>query len=494
MLSIEIPVRDGTALRGLHYSPDQAQAPTVLCITPYGADRYHPDGKLFTARGFHFVSIDSRGRGDSDGRFVPFEGDGADGHDVVEWIAGRPWSDGRVVMYGGSYSGFNQWVTAARGPEGLVAIAPVAAAYPGFDFPMMANVHLAYAVRWLTLAGGRRLNQVQFNDEEWWNGARRTLVRDELPFRDLDLLSVGCRLPMFQEWLDHPSLGDYWASRVPTLEQYRDLTLPVLTITGQYDGDQPGALRFHSEHLAAGHRNHHLVIGPWDHPGTRTGAREFGGLTFAEACEIDLPTLHADWYDWVLGRGNRPEFLRDRVVYFHEDEWKSGQEVPAGPEELVLDLPTGKLTVDRREAPDEPVDFTADLDAVDDGIVLIGEPLTEPVDVSGLFRAHLVLSADLPDFVVHVAVYLLRDGEPARLLGEAVTRATYRNSSARPEPWPVDSDVPVEVTPFPFTSFRAAPADRFAVVVGQPHLGFWQVEETGVVSLGRGSCVVLPVR
>jgi putative CocE/NonD family hydrolase len=155
-LTIEVPTTEGVTLRGLHYAPDSSPAPTVMAITPYGADRFHPHGKHFAARGFHFVSLDARGRGDSDGRFSPFVHDADDGHDAVEWLADQPWSGGDVVLCGGSYCGFVQWAIARTRPAGLRAISPSASVYPGVDFPMEANIALTYAVRWLSYVDGRR--------------------------------------------------------------------------------------------------------------------------------------------------------------------------------------------------------------------------------------------------------------------------------------------------------------------------------------------------
>ena len=36
--------------------------------------------------------------------------------------------------------------------------------------------------------------------------------------------------------------------------------------------------------------HHYLIIGPWDHPGTRTPKREVGGITFGEASLVDDAT------------------------------------------------------------------------------------------------------------------------------------------------------------------------------------------------------------
>ena len=115
---------------------------------------------------------------------------------------------------------------------------------------------------------------------------------------------------------------------VPTSEQYRRINIPILTITGQYDADQPGALEFYKQHMRYGssfaRKQHYLIIGPWDHPGTRTPKREVGGLTFGEASLVDLNKLHRDWYDWTLKSGPKPAFLKKRVAYYvtGAEEWK----------------------------------------------------------------------------------------------------------------------------------------------------------------------------
>src|SRR5262249_47380726 len=67
-------------------------------------------------------------------------------------------------------------------------------------------------------------------------------------------------------------------------------------------------------------------IGPWDHAGTRTPAKEVGGLTFGEASMLDLNGLHKQWYDWTLKHAKRPDFLKKRVAYYvvgpGAEDWK----------------------------------------------------------------------------------------------------------------------------------------------------------------------------
>ena len=44
---------------------------------------------------------------------------------------------------------------------------------------------------------------------------------------------------------------------------------------------------------------HYLIIGPWDHAGTRTPNPDVGGLHFGPASMLDLNKLHTDWYGWT---------------------------------------------------------------------------------------------------------------------------------------------------------------------------------------------------
>jgi predicted acyl esterase len=120
-----------------------------------------------------------------------------------------------------------------------------------------------------------------------------------------------------------------------TPAQYRKVNIPILTITGHYDGDQPGAMHYYRTHMQSGspegRAQHYLIIGPWDHPGTRTPNKEFGGLKFGEACMLDLNKLHTEWYDWTLKGGPKPEFLKNRVAYYlmGAEEWKYADSLEA---------------------------------------------------------------------------------------------------------------------------------------------------------------------
>jgi hypothetical protein len=215
---------------------------------------------------------------------------------------------------------------------------PAAAAFAGVDFPFWRNIPYPYAIQWQTLTSGVTANFNLFGQSEHWIQVFRRLYEEHLPFTDLPKLA-GNLITKFDTWVAHPYQDAYWDAMNPTDEEFSRLELPILTITGHYDGDQPGAMEFYKRHMrfaSEGVRQHHyLIIGPWDHAGTRTPRREVGGLVFGEASLVDLNGLHREWYDWTMKDGSKPEFLEKRIAYYviGADEWKyvdSRRSLPIG--------------------------------------------------------------------------------------------------------------------------------------------------------------------
>ena len=84
-----------------------------------------PDPAWWCERGYAIVHVDARGAYASQGRMAIWgTQEGRDGHDVVEWIAEQPWSNGRVGFAGNSWLAIAQWFIAAERPPHLAAIAP----------------------------------------------------------------------------------------------------------------------------------------------------------------------------------------------------------------------------------------------------------------------------------------------------------------------------------------------------------------------------------
>ena len=183
---VKIPMRDGVKLNATIYKPKDMKEPlpVVFTLTPYISDTYHPRAMYFAQNGYVFALVDVRGRGNSEGRFVPWENEARDGYDIVEWLAQQPWSNGKVAMWGGSYAGFDQWTTLKEIPPHLKTIVPAAAAYAGVDFPFLKNIFYPYVMQWLTFTSGVTPQNNLFGEFPFWTEKNRELYMKHLPFKD----------------------------------------------------------------------------------------------------------------------------------------------------------------------------------------------------------------------------------------------------------------------------------------------------------------------
>src|SRR5467141_1545139 len=478
---VKIPLRDKVELNATLYFPKTPdgpapKTPVIFTLTPYISDTYHARGAYFASHGYVFALVDVRGRGNSSGEFEPFANEPRDGHDVVEWLAKQPFCDGKVAMWGGSYAGFDQWATAKEVPPHLTTIVPAAAAHPGLDYPSTQNVGLTYDMQWYTFTSGRTGQLNLFGDQKFWRTKFLDAYKKHIPFKSLDSF-VGNRSVNFQRILKHPTTDAYYDAMAPMHEQFQKIALPILTITGQYDGDELGALTYYRDHIANAsaetRAKHFLIIGPWDHAGTRTPTDETGGVKFGPGAIVDLNDLHRQWYDWTMKNGAKPQFLKNQVAYYllapgnsgADGEWKytdNYANLIANPKALYLDSKNGDangafrsgflsdkqpaegvdqfvndpMDTSRGENVEgvEPKDKTAGVDQSfalcigKDGLVYHSEPLQKETPFIGCPKVSLWVSIDTPDTDLQADLYEIQPDGTSVGLWNDFRRLRYRES------------------------------------------------------------------
>ena len=470
---VKIKLRDGVQLNATIYKPHgQTEAlPVILQLTPYISDTYHPRGTYFAKNGYVYAIVDARGRGSSEGVFDPLMQEAKDGYDLVEWLATQKYCNGKVTMWGGSYSGYDQWATAKELPPHLKTIVPVASVKPGIDFPMQHNVSYSYVIQWLTYTNGKTGNGQLFDDSEFWKNKFSERFSKDVAFKSLDTIA-GNPHATFQKWAAHPVYDDYFKSMSPTPVQYTKMDIPILSITGHYDDDQTGALTFYKEYMqyasAAAKSNHYLIIGPWDHSGTRTPRKELGGLTFGDACILDMNVLHKQWYDFTLKSGPKPEFLKNKVAYFvsNKNNWKytssleeigkekqsfylntigssshdvvnsatlqsgaANNSMPASYTYNPLDKAYGSMNYAvlgnfELQLTDQRLAYETDKA----GVIYHSPKFENETEVSGFFELKAYIEADVKDVDIEATVYEIKADGSSVLLTTQTMRARYRDN------------------------------------------------------------------
>ncbi len=524
---VKIPMRDKVELNATLYLPktpdgSSPKTPVIFTLTPYISDTYHPRAAYFASHGYAFALVDVRGRGNSAGEFEPFANDPRDGHDVVEWLAKQPFCDGKVAMWGGSYAGFDQWATAKEFPPHLATIAPVASAHPPLDYPSYNNVGYSYDIQWFTATNGRVQQQNLFADQKFWRTKFLEAYKKRIAFKTLDSF-VGNPSANFQRILKHPTADAYYDAMVPTVDQFKKITLPILTLTGQYDADELGALSFYRDHLAnaspEARAKHFLIIGPWDHPGTRTPTDEVGGVKFGPGAIVDLNDLHRQWYDFTMKNGPRPEFLKNQVAYYvlppgnsgANGEWKYAdnfEALVANPKTFYLDSKNGDangvfrsgslaekqptegsdlfiydpLDTTRGEIVDgiDPKEKTAGIDQTyalsigKDGLVYHTEPLPNETPFIGCPAMTLWVSIDTPDIDLSAHLYEIQPDGTSIVLWSDTRRLRYRDSLREAKLVKPGEIVRCDFNPGLFVARRLMKGSRLRLVVSSPNSTQWQ--------------------
>jgi len=444
----KIPMRDGVKLAtDLYFPAGVAKAPVILIRTPYEKEMEELKGRYYARRGFVVAIQDVRGRFASEGDWEPFVHEAKDGYDTIEWLAGRPWSTGKVGMLGGSYLGMVQWSAASLHPPHLAAMIPnVSPPDPFHNFPFEGgSFALQASAQWLNIVETNATAEVSGVLLAKIHSMNFGEVLKSLPVIELDKAAFGHSPLPWRHWIEHSSPDGYWRETM-FADKLKDCDVPVFNQSGWFDGDGVGT-KFNYLAMAS---NHHatqkLIIGPWDH--TDTASRAGDNRDYGPDAVIDLQRDYLRWFDhWLKGidNGITNEPLVSLFV-MGSNKWLRGPTYPLPQtrfEKLYL-ASGGRLSFNPPAGP-EPADrYTYDpgdptpvqeLDAPPerkDVLVYLTKPLEKPYTFAGPLSAVLYASSSARDTDWFVSVAdVAKDGKASPLWSTGSAghvRARYRNS------------------------------------------------------------------
>lgn len=465
---ITLTTRDGATVSGMlvRRKDGASTLPTVLQFTIYvRPERDLASLKEIADRGYVAMIAYSRGKYLSPDAIVPYEHDGTDAWDVIDWISHQPWSNGAVGMFGGSYNGFTQWAAAKSLHPALKTIVPYVANRPGMGLPMENNVFINPNYQWAFYVGNNKTLDTAVNDDRerfrkmqfaWWNRG--------LAYRRIDEAD-GTPNPMLQRWLKHPSYDSYWQAMAPFKNDFAQINIPVLSVDGYYNDSQVSGINYLREHMRyRPDAQHYLIIGPYGHFGAqRGGEKMINGMEVSAAALIDTKAITYEWLDHILKKGPRPAILKDRINYqvMGTDQWRSAPSLGAmanqtrklyldnaplragartGPHRLSTTAPqtTAYLTqvVDLKDREKSDNDYypssiiTDDIDT-SSGFIFVSEPFEKAVLYNGSFGGEIIARINKRDFDLGVTMYELRPDGKYFHLSYVIHRASYAKDSTQ---------------------------------------------------------------
>ncbi|MBS1715709.1 MAG: CocE/NonD family hydrolase [Armatimonadetes bacterium] len=292
--------RDGVHLMSdIERPAGEGKVPTVLVRTPYGRAQSLASYAWLATRGYAVVVEDVRGRGGSDGDWDPFVREKEDGFDTLDWISKQPWSDGKVGMIGGSYLGSVQWAAAASKHPALKCIVPqVSPPDPMSNIPWDNGAFMLLGNVWWTRVVIDRSAGVAGAFEPMKNADSLKA----LPITKVDDKFFGRDVPFFDSWVRRDA-RDKWPGPY-TQEDVAGVKIPVLHVSGTWDGDGVGTM-VHWQLQRASGGDQWMVFGPWEHG--FNAKTQFGDVDYGPGSVLEMDSVYLRFFD---------TYLKDQAVHF----------------------------------------------------------------------------------------------------------------------------------------------------------------------------------
>ncbi|MCH8619781.1 CocE/NonD family hydrolase [Undibacterium sp. TS12] len=513
-----IPTIDGAQISTLVIRPRQPvpgpeakKYASLFSFTIYANDDWaRADARKMAANGYVGVVSYSRGKGRSPDQIIPYEHDGDDARTVINWIASQNWSDGRVGMYGGSYSAFTQWATAKKLPPALKAMATSASAAPGIDIPAEGNVFMNFMYSWLPyVTNNKTLDDATYGDKQRWQKLDKTWYLQGSAYRELDKID-GTPSPVHRRWLQHPGYDNYWQALIPYRQEFAAINIPILGTTGYFDGGQVGVLHYFQQHTRyLPNADHTLLIGPFSHLAMQTGVSPYeSGYKVDEVARLDLQALRLQWFDHLFKGTPKPSLLKDRVNYqvMGANLWKHAPTLAAmqpGHADYYLATPTQeeneqgnkqqnqqtalfRLTPapalkqppislmvnmanrdDATEEPGEELRVNKTLNTRN-ALAFFSDTMPEAMEISGLFAGHLEFTVNKKDVDLTVTLYeQMPDGRYFEL-ASYMTRASYARDRSKRSLLQAGKKQIIDFTAERITSRQMQAGSKIVVAIGIP--------------------------
>ncbi len=454
--SVLIKTRDGAFISAIivRKKGNDKPQPVILQFTIYARSRDIKSVKEAADKGYVGVIAYTRGKRFSPNEVTPYEYDGRDAYDVIDWISHQAWCNGKIGMYGGSYNGFSQWAATKQMHPALKTIVPYVANRPGMGLPMENNVFLNANYEWaFYVSNNKYLDTLVGNNRSRWRAMQNKWWESGVAYRKIDSLE-GTPNKYLQRWLQHPAYDKYWQDMVPYKDEFAHINIPVLSIDGYYNDSQISGLYYVKEHYKYNKKaNHYLIIGPYSHFGAQKGGEAvLQGYQVDSVALINTKQITYEWFDYILKDGKKPDILKDKINYevMGANEWKHApslekmsnntlqlyltnikagkdylltQQKPKQHNYLVQAVDLADRTTSNNDYYPDPI-IRKELDT-SNGFFFLSEPFKETISIAGAFSGEIKASINKKDMDIGVVLYEVMPNGEYFELSYFLGRASY---------------------------------------------------------------------
>jgi uncharacterized protein len=477
---------DGTRLHADVLRPEglpaDARTPVILTVSPYTNHSGQPltpdleggpssrfydfleQARVFE-RGYTYVMVDLRGTGGSAGcNDWGGTGEQADVKAAVEWAATRPWSTGKVALYGKSYDAWTGLMGIAQRPRGLAAVISQEPVVDGYRYLYMNRVRFPNALgtpalfQVIDAQPGHPSDSPEYQAANLW----------------ANVVEPGCYVTNIADQQNPEAGSAYWRPR-NLVDAVEGSTVPTFLMAGFLeDNTKPDAVFELWNNLAGPKR---AWFGPWDHVRGNDRAQDGTYLAGRDTFIAEAVAFLEEHLKGAEPAGRAPAIaVQDSLGRWRgEAAWP-----PADSRELASTLRPGAYVDDGGnngtcQAHDEETGECAD-ESTGRGLWSISQPLAHRAHLAGTPR--ITIAAGAPaDANLVAAVYDIAPSGDATL----VSRGAYLLRGS--------GDVAVELYG---NDWILEPGHRIGVLLSSAHAEWWDHDPTGEPVEVRSATVELP--
>jgi uncharacterized protein len=260
----QIEMRDGIRLNTKVYLPmdyrEGEKLPTILSRTPYDIENKTDHNVEFCDMGYAIVFQDVRGRGKSEGEFVPLCQEMDDGNDTLVWIENQPWFDGNIGSWGGSYGGYYQWPLAFNNRPSLKCIAPYVSGAGNFEDVMRRGGSFQIKMMPWLIMNSRKTREI---DTELVRKLDFSIIGKHRPVVEISEILVGERVGYIEKLAENIPLTDFY---MDDFVKYAPKTnIPAFLMSGPFDGNNCGNQWLWDMMEKNDYTGRKMIYGPWEH-------------------------------------------------------------------------------------------------------------------------------------------------------------------------------------------------------------------------------------
>ncbi|MBW8352081.1 CocE/NonD family hydrolase [Bacillus sp. IITD106] len=480
-----VEMRDGVKLMTRIYFPyGKGPWPVILERSPYPQQKQMLEitSKQFTKYGYVVVCQECRGKGDSQGNWIPFDNERNDGLDTLDWIIKQEWMNGNIAMYGHSYGGFEQWILANQLPKEVKTL------FIGvFGTERYAQMYMNGMFRHEIYTSWAVENSDVTVKEELGETYQKALhIR---PHIDMDIQLFGREFQWYREWVTNVDKdSEYWKkgiwnrlSKIP-----KEIKVPLFLVGGWYDHHIEGMVAGYQKLPGDIKKKSRFVIGPWVHTLTPGGDLDYPNSdfnSFKEAVKWFNHHLKKEdyseqkgvvetyfigdgtWKTWDRAFGNlsTKKLYLEKKSYLGIDSFTLTDEIPSssnycsfryeptkpvktrGGEALLAWISPGFNGSRPSSVLQDPIGNRADI------LSFVSMTLEEDLNVSGSFKVHLSVSTDVEDTSFTTKVMEVFPNGDAYNIRDGITSIRYRNGSKAPQEYKPGNVVDMEIELWPIT-------------------------------------------